>query len=1549
MKKINQKNRFFNQKTLTQAVAVGLLAVVSAAAFADDDTNANGKQKVERNSPNYGTDIQKFQRIGDLEIYQAAQAGTVTMTMMLDISGSMTACVNPVGASYSVGVQSSWLEEGNRSKIGDLKGFQKIEHYNFTDSSGKPIATIKGENGESIDVSKGFDVVMDYCKVAEQGKGVASTPNPHGFGYGDKMGSRTRMSELKHAVISIFADGSKLRSDFKVGIGTFPARGKIDSGAIVVPAKELTPEHRYRIIREVMGITELGATPSSHAYSEVGAYMLGGATANITSTEKKTGYVALAKLSQDPNTKHWQVNNCEWTGAGNLGRVGTLEYPRINHGQTYLPTVLSNSTFAFSKAGWLGCEGYWEGYSGSQGQGVNIFRFLSDRPIGDTDYLDYAALGWNKSNSPLSLAATATNSKGLDFGMMGKYDAIFNTKTNQITPIVNGMNPNMPLTSGTVYLLGKKVEYANETTNNDSSLSIAPKDAKNDALTKYTSPLGAEGLSKCDGAGIYFLTDGFPNSTREPYKAMAQSLGLSATTEADAKRQIVSRSGNKNDLETTFVPRPNRPTSGDTSQGVESNVSGWDAIGAYAAILADTNKSGKPVAIKTATLGFGGLFTAQTPKKQAQLFTNPDGTVEELVDCNSYGQADVRNLCKLGEKNYGYGGGGFTATSDAQAVADSIIRFAGSLTNAISTQPAGTISVPKDPLTINSIQPYAYLPMLSPEVAKSPALWKGNLKKYHTLNGTLYSKDAKTRLYVTAEKAGKTPTNENKGYPSEFNADSKDIWQANDRADGSKIDVGGTYESIQNIKSDITKGSRSVYLESKDDNDKTILVKVQINGSGDLVGFDDLDDRYDLDDKIYLVNYLGVQISTEDSKKPANDAALKQAVKAAIKAGEFNDTLLGGVVHSVPVLATYRGEFEEDGSVTSDEAKRQDHLLYGSTDGALHLVEASSGKETFAFIPRAMFDDTNQRRAMLINSSGKAPGSPEFGVDAPWVTHAEYVYDFGNKNGAEVRAEKMYAFGGLRMGGNGFYGLNIKDRNKPVINFSIDKSTDGFSRMGQIWSKPTITKIRVSTEGKRAAQYKDVLVFGGGYDMCYEHPLFKLSTPSNPTNDPLLGYIEENNAKKYGQVLSNEHANCTQSVAMGSAVYMIDLETGKQIARWQSGEGNDDRQHMRHSIVGEIATLDSNNNGATDHLYFADLGGQVFRVDLREGVTGNSMTHRVVRVLDANGDNQSQGNADHINFRFYEKPLVSFHDHNGANGKQSFAVVNIASGDRSSPVHTHRTTKNANRIFGFYDRDLTTNKLDRTGFNEGRLLTRNITTDQLLQIDTKKVETGSETAESIVKELQKAVESTKVSESNGVKQGWYYDMIRFDGRINVSGLKSMGTGTVLGSIYYANVYSPNFDYTTGSSCSARVSGGTERQLYCLPWGICADTTKSPITLAETTKNGTLGYIKAGPGIQDLTVGTVTNTPNKSGAFKAILGHQMLSEVITDSKKQQENKTTGGDVTSSLGRLPSQSVNEVDQGAGSGADIYGNLPPLAQNYTLAVQRWYDLQNENQANN
>lgn len=989
-------------------------------------------------------------------------------------------------------------------------------------------------------------------------------------------------------------------------------------------------------------------------------------------------------------------------------------------------------------------------------------------------------------------------------------------------------------------------------------------DTKKPDQQSYQSPVTQ---SECGGDGIYFLTDGYPNDAVKK----GQVANLMAT------------SLNRNDFRPDNSLLPKEGAENEISQGGRIlQASGWEYIGPYAQALKDpTNPSG--VEINTAVLGFGSLFT-----------NNVDPATGKIADCNALPNTDTKNSCKLGQE---IGGGGFTATSDPDIVAKSIVEFAASLNKTVPSLPAGTISIPSDPLSADRIQPYAYLPMIQPQVAKSDSIWGGNLKKYNTLYGTLYGKDG-TRLYKTSS----NPTKGNEAFASTINTNAKDLWQTEARLDNSAIEVGGSRETLR--QSTNNKTSRVVYVESKNNNPSLIKVQIvdgvpRVLANRQTGGFEKLlQAGYSFEEILYLTDYLGFALSKDVGFYGANDTARLTKLAGEIQKIERRPELVfGGVNHSVPVLAAYKAEFDESGNATTDESKRTDYMLYGSMDGALHMTKVKDGTEAFSFIPRAIFD--NQKEALIYGSKAGGVGQPFFGVDAPWDTLAKYRYEEVNGNEGVV-AEKMYAYGGLRMGGIGFYGLDITQEDAPSLLFSINDKKAGFERLGQTWAKPT--KARIKT-GPQASDYKDVLIFGGGYDMCYENPKFKLNDANN--SDP---------------------ACQNKTVTKGNAIYMVDASNGTLLKSWAgpspttttAGGGfnsaSDDTQYMNHSFVSEIVPLDRNNNGYVDSLYAADLGGQLFRIDLKEGASSNEVSRRIVRVFDANKSLAT----DNIPYRFYEKPAVSFYSHQGG----TLAMVNIASGDRSSPIHKHRDSKEkANRIYGIIDRDLTTNKI-LSNTQLSNFSSRNLDNDHLLAYDTEQLRTMSDA------QRKSLMDSLKT----GGKQGWYYDMTRFEDFTDVKNLKAVGSSIVTGNIYYTSIYSPDYQYTKGSSCSAKVLGATERQGFCLPWGICASNEGE---LIDGSTNGTLGYIKAGPGIQELALTTLTGTAGKSSNFKTFVSpNTMLERTQISSTNTGENPVAPTDIG-----------NGFNGKVGRGQDhnrLYADAV-TSDNRILKIDRWYDLAN------
>lgn len=992
----------------------------------------------------------------------------------------------------------------------------------------------------------------------------------------------------------------------------------------------------------------------------------------------------------------------------------------------------------------------------------------------------------------------------------------------------------------------------------DSVLSSKKLQASGTPLT-YQSPLEE---NQCGGNGIYLLTDGEPNGSSN-----------------DIAKGVMNNSLKGSNLSVSSC----NALSGSSSQA-------WGCMAEYTTLLRNPNNPRK-LPIKTATVGYGSSFAGLTGKRSIIV----NGETKEVVDCESGTgvNTNTRNLCRLGvrrgdNETKTYGDGGFyyvaaASSSDSEndkgtTIASSVLDFAKSLEPFNRTIPAGTITVPDNPYQASQQLPFAYLPMLAPNIDAANSIWDGNVKKYNLNQGTLYGKN-NSRLYTNL--AG------------DLSKTTQDLWQTSNYTQEGKtandqVKAGGMYAQLATPSSGL-ESVRSLYVEDYTSaTDKTpVLRKVSVSAAGKPIGFDQLIDTatYTELNKRRLLSFLGFGSVLTADGQPSSNTAVSQLT---LTKPTTSIKVLGGVVHSKPTAISYSATLDENGSITDT---RDDYVLFGSMDGALHLVDADDGKETTAVIPKYMLEQ--QPKALVKDSTVNKVGEPYFGIDAPWLVTTDYSYDLENSRVTVDTASNkgMFAYGGLRMGGEAFYGMDISDADEPEMLFTItpnglnyNASTD-FSRLGQIWSKPTAAKIRLSKD----ADPIDVLVFGGGYDMQYETDSYKATTAAP---------------------------------AKGNAIYIINANTGALV--WStSGEvgGNKNKKTdtMINSIVGGITVLDRDNDGLMDHLYAADLGGQVFRADFKNarpaefGFTEvNSFSNtRVTRVLNTNTSNNTAP------YRFYERPIISFYRNEGiagetvSNAGQIFAMINVISGNRSAPLSKLRTNNNyANRVYGIIDTDVTQRTLYDSNFST---TVSNLTEGDLINLtstlgDTPTAQTKQNTKNILVR---------------GTKRGWFYPLTRFEGYQNVKYNKGVGDSIVINSLLYTTVYNPDKLYGSADSCTPKIQGGSERQLYCLPYGICTD---------ESSVTGTGGYVPAGQGIQELTLGAY-NKDNTD--IKVLIGTTTVSERVDPNNRTKYGTDTGKDGSDIKNTKYDNGQVTQTGGDGSAVEYLFN-----ERYTLQPKRWYE---------
>ena len=345
------------------------------------------------------------------------------------------------------------------------------------------------------------------------------------------------------------------------------------------------------------------------------------------------------------------------------------------------------------------------------------------------------------------------------------------------------------------------------------------------------------------------------------------------------------------------------------------------------------------------------------------------------------------------------------------------------------------------------------------------------------------------------------------------------------------------------------------------------------------------------------------------------------AVRATIINNIRGDRILGAPLHSQPALITYGGSKTEP-DIT---------LFVATNDGFLHAIDArthdaglTNGREKFAFIPKELLKN--------LEKLDDKTGNHSYGLDGAitaWVKDINKDRTIDSSVG-----DRVYIYVGMRRGGNNYYALDVTNRDAPTLKWVIRGGKDGstgFGELGQTWSKPALTTIKDGKNGSRT-----VLIFGGGYDT---------NQDSNPVD-------------KKGNVIYGTPDK------IGRAVYIVDAETGVKL--WQAGanpakpkNGSNPDLHipdMTHSIPSDIALLDSDFDGHTDRLYFGDMYGQIFRIDLQttSGITGSPTL-----LASLGGDTADD------NRRFYYPPDLVHTRKNSA----TYVSINIGSGYRAHPLN----------------------------------------------------------------------------------------------------------------------------------------------------------------------------------------------------------------------------------------------------------------------------------------
>ncbi len=754
---------------------------------------------------------------------------------------------------------------------------------------------------------------------------------------------------------------------------------------------------------------------------------------------------------------------------------------------------------------------------------------------------------------------------------------------------------------------------------------------------------------------------------------------------------------------------------------------------------------------------------------------------------------DIKNMARWGV----IGGGGWYNAANSQNIAQSIKDFHDNL-GVTDGDPIGLQTIPEDPLTPYRMSNDVYKSMFEPT---EKASWIGNFKKYYveTDNSVNKLKDA-----------------------WDISANSYDVQDWN---------KGGLLAKLKNLKNktDNSDPTKPIITERKvlinrdcQQIDNTTTYQFTEVGALKTINNKYLDIKCGSattarsDDKGYLLmNLLGYNVGNA-----ATTADLTEANRTNWKVG-MN-------LHSTPVKLTQEAVFNADNSVK----ERKDYMLFGTTQGVLHVVDAKTGEESFAFVPNEMLENTQQSKAFLEKPAG-VKADMAYGIDGAWTIYSEYAYGMKAVSSGSVSSEivatvgeiksdgkvvakgKQIAYGGLRMGGRSYYALDLSDISQPKLKFHIDPDrnriislqADGtyktttntaLAAMGQSWSKPTITSIMYNGAAKR------VMVVGGGYDMEYE---------------------------KTAPVITN--------ATKGRMVYMFDADNGDLI--WYAGGDNqstscgsgDSNHGMKmkdlYSVVSRINAVDRDGDGLADHLYFGDLGGQVWRIDLNKdlGTKDSGCGSYTMLFKDSNS-------------RFYEAPNFSVYGY-----EQPLAVVSIASGNRSLP---YSDKNSSSTVYNLFDQDVV-----RNNFSIGN----SSSTPKLLATDLKAMLTASDLKGKNLVQVKAMIPNGWYVQANSVVGKELDDQGNETALTSQTGSKVLGEMVVMNKSLYVSVYNPNT--TAGNGCKIQANGATTVQRYCLPFGVCE----------QDVKDSTMSF-GAGHGIVESMVGAGIGLNDKNGITRQLL-------------------------------------------------------------------------------
>jgi type IV pilus assembly protein PilY1 len=362
-----------------------------------------------------------------------------------------------------------------------------------------------------------------------------------------------------------------------------------------------------------------------------------------------------------------------------------------------------------------------------------------------------------------------------------------------------------------------------------------------------------------------------------------------------------------------------------------------------------------------------------------------------------------------------------------------------------------------------------------------------------------------------------------------------------------------------------------------------------------------------------VINYAGVTIAITNTVDAGSTRTATASTTDVAKIGGAGATANINFPSGYTCLATVISATEfsysntncgDAGAQTVATEKANVVVYYGDNGGVFHAVNGNQtnpsgstlpapGTELWGFVPSEHFIKLNRLRtnSPQLNLPSTPPGilpipsKKDYFVDGPTG-----LYQLLDTKGSTLQANIYLS---MRRGGRMIYTLDVTDPQAPKFLWKVDNNSANMSELGQTWSTPKVAKV--------AGYSNPVVIFGAGYD------------PNQDVDPP------------------------TAADAMGRGIFVLDAVTGAVVwkaiydaaatstsptgATWTSTGSATQAEcrsnRMRYSIPADITLVDRNLDGNIDRLYAADMGGQVWRVDLEpngQSTPNNWTLHRLASL-----------------------------------------------------------------------------------------------------------------------------------------------------------------------------------------------------------------------------------------------------------------------------------------------------------------------------------------------